>query len=474
MVEYAMIIGGQKIMTQATVGVINPAIEEAFAQIPVGTPAHVDQAVAAARAAFPAWSALSHNDRKARLHQLADALEANMPELMQLVTQETGKPMNGFGGIGSGMEVGGAIAWLRVTAETELPVEVVQDDDEVRVEVHRKPIGVVGSITPWNWPLMIAIWHYAPALLAGNTVVGKPSEFTPATTLRFAEIASEILSPGVLNVVVGAGDVGAAIASHPDINKIAFTGSSSTGRSVMQAASGNLKRLTLELGGNDAGIVLPDVDPKEVAQKLFTVCFHNNGQTCQALKRLYVHADIYDEVCNEMGAIANSVKVGNGLEEDTDLGPLQNKKQLDIVCELAADARSAGAQFLTGGKAAAGPGYFFPPTVVTNIIDGTRLVDEEQFGPIVPVIKYSDVDDAIARANNNPAGLGGSVWSRDVERATELAARLESGSVWVNAHADIQPNAPMGGMKQSGIGCEFGYWGLAENTDIQTVKIRKS
>ena len=474
MVEYAMIIGGQKIMTQATVGVINPAIEEPFAQIPVGTPAHVDQAVAAARAAFPAWSALSHNDRKARLHQLADALEANMPELMQLVTQETGKPMNGFGGIGSGMEVGGAIAWLRVTAETELPVEVVQDDDEVRVEVHRKPIGVVGSITPWNWPLMIAIWHYAPALLAGNTVVGKPSEFTPATTLRFAEIASEILSPGVLNVVVGAGDVGAAIASHPDINKIAFTGSSSTGRSVMQAASGNLKRLTLELGGNDAGIVLPDVDPKEVAQKLFTVCFHNNGQTCQALKRLYVHADIYDEVCNEMGAIANSVKVGNGLEEDTDLGPLQNKKQLDIVCELAADARAAGAQFLTGGEAAAGPGYFFPPTVVTNIIDGTRLVDEEQFGPIVPVIKYSDVDDAIARANNNPAGLGGSVWSRDVERATELAARLESGSVWVNAHADIQPNAPMGGMKQSGIGCEFGYWGLAENTDIQTVKIRKS
>ena len=474
MVEYAMIIDGQKIMTQATVGVINPAIEEAFAQIPVGTPAHVDQAVAAARAAFPAWSALSYNDRKARLHQLADALEANMPELMQLVTQETGKPMRGFGDIGSGMEVGGAIAWLRATAETELPVEVVQDDDEVRVEVHRKPIGVVGSITPWNWPLMIAIWHYAPALLAGNTVVGKPSEFTPATTLRFAEIANEILPPGVLNVVVGAGDVGAAIASHPDINKIAFTGSSSTGRSVMQAASGNLKRLTLELGGNDAGIVLPDVDPKEVAQKLFTVCFHNNGQTCQALKRLYVHADIYDEVCNEMGAIANSVKVGNGLEEDTDLGPLQNKKQLDIVCELAADARSAGAQFLTGGEAAAGPGYFFPPTVVTNITDGTRLVDEEQFGPIVPVIKYSDVDDAITRANNNPAGLGGSVWSRDVERATELAARLESGSVWVNAHADIQPNAPMGGMKQSGIGCEFGYWGLAENTDIQTVKIRKS
>jgi acyl-CoA reductase-like NAD-dependent aldehyde dehydrogenase len=397
-----------------------------------------------------------------------------MPELMQLVTQETGKPMKGFKDIGSGMEVGGAMAWLRVTAETELPVEVVQDDEQARVEVRHKPIGVVGSISPWNWPLMIAIWHYAPALLAGNTVVAKPSEFTPVTTLRLAEIANEIFPPGVLNVVTGAGDVGAAIASHPDINKIVFTGSSPTGRSIMQAASGNLKRLTLELGGNDAGIVLPDVDPKQIARKLFTVCFHNNGQTCQALKRLYVHEDIYDEVCDEMATIANSVKFGNGLEEDTDLGPLQNKKQLDIVCELAADARAAGAEFLTGGEATAGAGYFFPPTIVSNITDGTRLVDEEQFGPIVPLIKYSDVDDAIDRANSNPAGLGGSVWSNDVELATELAGRLESGSVWVNAHADIQPNAPMGGMKQSGIGCEFGHWGLAENTDIQTVKIKKS
>jgi acyl-CoA reductase-like NAD-dependent aldehyde dehydrogenase len=272
--------------------------------------------------------------------------------------------------------------------------------------------------------------------------------------------------------------VGAAIASHPDINKIVFTGSSSTGRSIMQAASGNLKRLTLELGGNDAGIVLPDVDPKEIAPKLFGACFHNNGQTCQALKRLYVHEDIYDEVCNEMAAIAKSIKNGDGLEEDTDLGPLQNEKQLEkqlnIVRELAADARAAGATFLTGGEAAGGLGYFFPPTIVTHISDGARLVDEEQFGPIVPVLTYSDVDDAIRRANDNPAGLGGSIWSNDLEKAAELAGRLEAGSVWVNAHADIQPNAPMGGMKQSGIGCEFGHWGLAENTDIQTVKISKA
>jgi acyl-CoA reductase-like NAD-dependent aldehyde dehydrogenase len=216
------------------------------------------------------------------------------------------------------------------------------------------------------------------------------------------------------------------------------------------------------------------VDPKEVAPKLFGVCFHNNGQTCQALKRLYVHEDIYDEVCSEMAAIANNIKNGNGLEEDTDLGPLQNEKQLNIVRDLAADARAAGATFLTGGEAADGPGYFFPPTIVTNISDGTRLVDEEQFGPIVPVIKYSDIDDAIRRANNTTAGLGGSIWSNDLDKASELVRRLESGSVWVNTHADVQPNAPMGGMKQSGVGCEFGHWGLAENTDIQTIKISKA
>ncbi|MGD8385141.1 MAG: aldehyde dehydrogenase family protein, partial [Lysobacterales bacterium] len=242
---------------------------------------------------------------------------------------------------------------------------------------------------------------------------------------------------------------------------------------VMQAASDNLKRLTLELGGNDAGIVLPDVDPKAVAPKLFAVCFHNNGQTCQALKRLYVHADIYDELCAEMAAIANGVKTGDGLEEDTDLGPLQNEKQLNIVRDLAADARAAGATFLTGGEEDGRPGYFYPPTIVTDISDGTRLVDEEQFGPIVPVIKYTDIDDAIARANASSAGLGGSVWSSDLDKASELVERLEAGSVWVNTHADIQPNAPMGGMKQSGVGCEFGHWGLAENTDIQTVKISK-
>ncbi len=470
---FPMIIDGQKVMTHETVGVINPATGDHFAQVPTGTSQHVDDAVVAARAAFPGWSALNQCERRTRLYELADALETNMPELTTLLTRETGKPINGYSGIGSSREVLGSIKWMRVTAETELPVQVIQDDELARIEVHHKPIGIVGSITPWNWPLMIAVWHYAPALLAGNTLVAKPSEFTPATTLRFAEIANDFLPPGVLNVVVGGAEVGAAIAEHADINKIVFTGSSDTGRAVMRAASKNLKRLTLELGGNDAGIVLPDVDPKEIAPKLFRACFHNNGQTCQAIKRLYVHQDIYQEICGEMALIARSIRNGNGLDDATDLGPLQNEKQLNIVSELAADAKAAGATFLTGGEVLEGSGYFFPPTIVTNINDGTRLVDEEQFGPIVPVIEYSDIDNAIRLANNNSAGLGGSIWSNNLHYATKLVARLECGTVWVNTHAEIQPNAPMGGIKQSGIGYEFGHWGLAENTNIQTIKISK-
>lgn len=474
MASYAMMIDGLRVTTEQTDEVINPATGRCFATVPKGTVAHVDAAVKAARKAFPAWAALSMDARKEKLLELAGILEANMPELMELCTKETGKPVKGFGDIGSGMEVGGAIAWMRATAETELPLEIIQDDDEARVEVRRLPLGIVGSITPWNWPLMIGVWHYAPALLAGNTVVAKPSEYTPVTTLRFIELANEVLPAGVLNVVCGGGDVGAAIAQHPDIDKVVFTGSSPTGRRVMVAGAENLKRLTLELGGNDAGIVLPDVDVKDVAPKLFAVCFHNNGQTCQALKRLYVHEDIYDDLANELAEIAKKMKVGDGLHEATDLGPLQNRKQLNIVKRLAEEARQAGGRFLCGGEAEEGAeGFFFPPTIVADISDGISLVDEEQFGPILPLIKYTDVDDAIARANASPQGLGGSIWSGDVNKAAALAGRLYAGSVWVNAHAAIQPNAPMGGLKQSGIGCEFGHWGLAENTAMQTVKIVK-
>jgi acyl-CoA reductase-like NAD-dependent aldehyde dehydrogenase len=474
MKTYSMIIDGQTVNGGRTLAVVNPATGEPFARVHDASPEHVDAAVAAARGAFPSWSALQDAERKAKLHALGATLEENMPELMELLTRETGKPLRGLNGVGAGMELGGAIAWTHVTADIDLEPEVIQDNDQARVEVHRKPLGVVASITPWNWPLMIAIWHVIPALRAGNTVVLKPSEYTPVATSRFVELANAILPPGVLNLVTGGGAVGAALTGHPDVDKIVFTGSTRTGKRIMESASATLKRLTLELGGNDAGIVLSDVDVKAVAPKLFGVAFHNNGQTCACLKRLYVHESQYDALCTELARLAGEVKVGDGLEHGTELGPVQNRAQLDIVRELLEDAREHGGKVLAGGKVREGKGFFFEPAIVAGLTNGARLVDEEQFGPILPVIKYSDVDEAVRLANDNPNGLGGSVWSNDRARAVEIGKRLECGSVWINEHGAVQPDAPFGGVKQSGIGVEFGKHGLAEFTTIQTVKVMKS
>lgn len=474
MKTFPLIIDGKKIVTQKTFDVRNPATEGVHARCSTAETSHLDQAVAAAQRAFEPWSSVSDRVRKEHLGLLADALEKNAPELMELLTCENGKPLGGYQGIGSGMEVGASVAWTRATAAFDLTTDLVQDDAVARVEVHRKPLGVVGSIPPWNWPLMIAIWHVMPALRTGNTVVLKPSSLTPLATARFVELANEILPPGVLNLVTAETGIGSAMAKHPGIRKIVFTGSTPTGKSIMQNGAANLKRCTLELGGNDAGIVLPDVDPKAIAPRLFAAGFHNNGQTCAALKRLYVHADVYDAVCRELVAIARTVRTGNGMEKGVDFGPLQNREQLEFVCALAADARKAGGRFLCGGERMPGPGHFYPITLVADVSDGTRLVDEEQFGPILPVIRYTDVEDALRRANRSPFGLGGSVWSANVERAKQLAARLECGSAWVNDHAAIQPDAPFGGVKESGYGVEFGRYGLEEYTSIQTLKVVKA
>ena len=473
MLNFDMIIDGKPVRSGVTQDVVNPATEEAFASVAKGEVSHVDMAVTAARAAFSAWSAKSDAERKRLLDKLADALETHKSELMELLTKESGKPIGGLNHVGSGMEVMAAIAWTRVTAALELPVEVIQDNQEARVEVHRKALGVVGSITPWNWPLMIAIWHLVPALRAGNTVVLKPSEFTPVTTIRFAQLANEILPPGVLNVITGDGAIGAAIASHQEIAKIVFTGSTPTGRHVMEMAAANFKRLTLELGGNDAGIVLPDVDPKEVAPQIFGAAFHNSGQTCACLKRLYVHESIYEPLCAELAKLARNTVLGDGLSVSTQLGPLQNERQLRIVRGLVDDARERGARVLAGGEVLPRKGYFFAPTIVADAQDGMPLVETEQFGPALPVLSYRDVDEVIERANRNPNGLGGSIWTTDLKRAAELALRMECGTVWVNTHGAIQPDAPFGGVKQSGLGVEFGRHGLEEFTSIQTVKIMK-
>lgn len=474
MPTYSLIIDGKKVSTAETFPVLNPATEKVVAQAPKATAEQLNQAVAAARRAFPAWSATPDAERSRLVHAIADALGAHSEELTKLLTLEQGKPGVGFAGMGGAFEIGGTLMWAHATADLELPVEVIQDNEQARIEIHRKPLGVIGSITPWNFPLMIAIWHIMPALRSGNTVVIKPSEYTPLTTLRAVEIMNEILPPGVINIVTGDGSLGAAMSSHPDINKIVFTGSTATGKKIMQSAAGNLKRITLELGGNDAAIVLPDTDVAAAAPKIFATALFNNGQTCAALKRLYVHEDIYDEMCDALAAIASSVKTGDGSIEGMDFGPIQNKPQFDKVCAIASEAKASGARFLTGGEPVQGAGYFFPVTIVADIADNTRLVAEEPFGPILPVLKFSDVEDALRRANDSNNGLGGSVWSSDVARATALASRLECGTAWVNGHAMIQPNMPFGGVKESGVGVEFGRYGLEEYTNIQSLYIARA
>lgn len=464
---YSLIIDGRPVAgARASFAVLNPATETVVAQCPAASTEQLDQAVAAAGTAFATWQYSSDDSRRTALHAIADLIEQNMESLAALIVAEQGKPL-----ALARMEVGGGAAWTRATAGLTLPVEVIEDRPGKRIELHRKPLGVVGSITPWNWPFMIAVWHVMPAVRAGNTVVMKPSSLTPLSTLRLVELMNQVLPPGVVNVVTGEGGIGRAMSSHAGIRKIVFTGSTPTGQDIMRNAAGNLKRLTLELGGNDAGIVLPDVDVDKVAPAIFQTAFLNMGQTCAALKRLYVHDSIYDALVARLGEIARSQTLGNGMDEGVTFGPVQNRAQLDRVIELVADAAANGARIVAGGEPVAGKGYFYPPTIVADIGDGTRLVDEEQFGPALPVIRYRDVDDAIARANANANGLGGSVWSSDIDAARVVVQRLECGTAWINGHAEVLPHCPFGGCKMSGFGVEFGLEGLLEYTSPQLLNI---
>ncbi|MDP3342151.1 aldehyde dehydrogenase family protein [Frigidibacter sp.] len=459
-------------MTISTTGrpagfaVHNPATGAVIGDAPNMTAADLDRAVARARAAQPGWAAAPDDQRAEACRALAALLTDHSEELARLLTQEQGKPLNG---LGSRWEIGGAAAWAGYTAGLSLPPKVLQDDATARVELHRKPVGVVGSITPWNFPVMIAIWHIVPALRVGNTVVMKPSPLTPLAALRFVELASAVLPAGVLTIVTGddrAVNLGAEMTSHPGIDKIVFTGSTATGRQVMRSAAGTLKRLTLELGGNDAGIVLPDADPGLIAEGLFWGAFINNGQTCAALKRLYVHDDIHDQVCDALVEYTRNIPVGDGMDEASILGPVQNRMQFDIVSGLVASAADRG-QVLLGGQP--GEGLFFPPTLIAGLANGDPLVDREQFGPALPIIRYTDVAGAVAAANDNPNGLGGSIWSSDLDAARAIALQLECGSAWINKHGAVQPNAPFGGVKSSGMGVQFAEEGLAENTVAQVV-----
>jgi acyl-CoA reductase-like NAD-dependent aldehyde dehydrogenase len=465
--DYRLLIGGERISTRERFPVINPSTGETAGLAPAATADHVDRAVAAAREAFKSWRMTSDADRRSACLALAERIAASAEELARILTLEQGKPLNG---LGSRFELKGAEAWARHTAGLELPIESVQNDARARIEIHRRPVGVVASITPWNWPLMIAVWHVVPAIRTGNTVVIKPSPFTPLGTLRMVEILAGILPPGVLNVVSGRDDIAPRLATHPDVAKVVFTGSTETGRKVMAAGAATLKRLTLELGGNDAGIVLPDVEPAAVAERLFWSAFINSGQTCAALKRLYVADRVYDSVCEELARYAATVKMGDGLDEASTLGPVQNRPQLDKVTAMVEEARAAGARVLVGGNPSGDQrGNFYPVTLVAEARGGMRIVDEEQFGPVLPLVRYGDVEEALRQANASTYGLGGSVWSRNEQRAWDLAARLECGTAWINRHGDIRPDVPFGGAKSSGVGVEFGSQGLEEYTTVQVL-----
>ncbi|CAI8853161.1 MULTISPECIES: aldehyde dehydrogenase family protein [Pseudomonas] len=467
--NYKMLIDGIQVAgEEGRFDVINPATGAVFAQCPAGSLGQLDQAVNAAQLAFKSWRHSSHPDRCERLLAIAADIEQEAPSLARLIVLEQGKPLElAFS------EVMGAAAWTRYAAGQEIAVERVEETPTQRIELHRKPLGVVASITPWNWPFMIAVWHIMPALRAGNCVISKPSSLTPLSTLGLAEIIARHVPRGVINCVTGEQGFGSAITSHPGIQKIVFTGSTATGQSVMRGAASNLKRLTLELGGNDAAIVLPGTPVEAVAEAIFQAAFLNMGQTCAALKRLYIHESQYEAFADALMHIAARQVVGDGLDAGVTFGPVQNLEQLELVEALVDDARANGARVLCGGARLDHPGFFYPPTLVADVTDGHRLVDEEQFGPVLPLIAYRDVEDVLKRANAGDMGLGGSVWGPDVEQAQALASRLESGVAWVNCHAQIQPNTPFGGSKMSGFGVEFGLEGLLEFTGQQLLFVRK-
>ncbi|WP_353813262.1 aldehyde dehydrogenase family protein [Agromyces sp. SYSU T00266] len=438
--------------------ILDPATGGLVGHAPVHTVEDLERAIARAKDAQPAWVALGHERRSELLMLAADAIDAEAEALAHVLSREQGKPLNGPN---ARFEVGAASGWMRAAAATPLEAEVVVDDGETRAELHYRPIGVVGAIGPWNWPQMITVWQVAPALRMGNTVVVKPSEYTPLSVLALIEVINRVLPEGVVQVVSGGRDVGAALASHPAVGKVMFTGSTATGKAIIRSSADTVKRLTLELGGNDAGIVLPDVDPRAIAEGVFWGAFINTGQTCAALKRLYVHDTVYDAVCEALVDIAGAMPMGVGLDEANVLGPLQNRQQFDIVDGLVESAKAGGARVLLGGDPdRTQPGNFYPTTLVADIDDRAPLVQEEQFGPALPIIRYHDLDEAIAMANGVEVGLGASVWSTDRDEARRIAARLEAGTVWINAHGAVHPMAPFGGAKQSGYGLEFGVEGL--------------
>ena len=468
MTDFKLLINGRLVNGASSMDVLNPATEEVVAVCPTASEGQLNEAVAAAKAAFPAWSKRPLSERAELLNKLADAMMARHDEFARLLTQEQGKPLPM-----ALWEVGGTAAGLKYFASLTLDDKVIKDDAESKIIMQHAPLGVVAAITPWNFPLILLSIKVGPGLLAGNTMICKPAPTTPLTTLLFGELCAEILPPGVINIIADKNDLGSAVTNHPDIAKVAFTGSTATGKKVMASAASSLKRITLELGGNDAAIVLDGVDPKEVASKIFGGATMNSGQVCLAIKRVYAPESMYDELCDELAKLAKEAVMGDGLEQGTQLGPIQNKMQFEKVKEYIEVGRKDG-KIIAGGEPHEGKGYFIAPTIVRDISHDSRLVKEEQFGPVLPVLSYNDLDDAIAKANDSEYGLGGTVWTNDLDRGQAVASQIMSGTIWVNKHLDLPFDVPFGGAKQSGLGVEYGQEGLEEFTQQKTINMAKA
>ena len=466
--DFTMTINGESVSSDTTLDIINPATARSFAKCPDASAAQLDSAVRAATAAFKTWKLVPVEERRALLIKAGDLIMANADPLASLFTKEQGRPVEL-----AKQEILGAGYWFHATAALDLPVDITEETEARRVEVHHDPLGVVCGIVPWNFPVLLASWKIAPALLTGNTVVVKPSPFTPLCTLKIGEILRDVFPKGVLNIITGGDALGPLMTAHKGFAKISFTGSTETGKRVMETAARDLKRITLELGGNDAAIVLPDVNPEKVAQDLFNGAFSNSAQICVATKRLYVHDDIYDEMRDRMVDIAKRAIVGDGGEQGTQFGPVQNKAQYDRVMNLLNGAIADGLVIHQGDTPDL-EGYFVPLTIVDNPPEDARVVTEEAFGPILPMMRFKDVEDVIDRANDTPYGLAGAVWSANVERAVSIANRLETGTVWINQNLQSTPMTPLAGHKHSGLGAENGIYGLREFTQPKAIYIPKS
>ncbi len=466
---FQMTIHGKSVSSERAIDVVNPATGEVFETAPDCSKEQLDEAVASAQEAFKSWKGTPIEERQAAVRKAADILAEHASELSRLFTREQGRPVDM-----AYSEIEGSATWMKAVAEMSPPVEVAEDSDQQFVETRYLPLGVICAISPWNFPVNLSIWKIAPALVAGNTVVLKPSPFTPLCTLRIGELFRDAFPKGVLNVISGGDDLGPMMTSHPGFAKISFTGSSATGKKVMESASKDLKRVTLELGGNDAAIVMPDVDLDEVAEKIFFGAFFNTAQICVATKRLYVHHSIYDDLRDRLAAIATATKVGDGAEQGTTLGPIQNKGQFERVMNLLDDAKQTGLTLLTGSEIPDNGGYFVPVTIVDNPPEDSRVVQEEAFGPILPMLKFDQIEDVIDRANDSEYGLAGAVWSKDTDKAMEIARQIETGTVWINQNLMLRPDTPFGGHKHSGLGVENGMEGLLEYMQPQTVYLSRA